>query len=1220
MPNLPRDTMMGPTHLRAYLSEVLPSSELTEVLEDTHYQPLILLRTNQLIAGFGFSNSDMIESYKHFYTGFKKQYTDSRNEWDLLDLAFVFCVPPDAPGLESFSSRVETDVYFCRKFIVPLSLPIATAVAHLPFLPLAPAQGQSLRPLSAQTFLQQYGLTAVLAKYLVVQGVRSPLTIVEDSLSGKFGYPKSITRSSTDFVPITTNDISPTRLERIEVQNFRAYRRKTTISLGYNVTILYGPNGFGKTSLFDAVDFVTTGDIGRLGVSSDDRFRKIAAHLDSKEQDGSVSLVFAENGAERKIIRYVKDRKRALLDGTIASRKSILSHLTGGNSPEADRIEHLVSLFRATHFFGQDHLELAKDFERDCELSPQVVSRLLAFEDYSNAANKAFQVCKVLEKSIGVFALKIKDLEKHVEDAEEELAQFGRVSSDPINSRELDEAIRLLCHRISDAGFIVTSDTPGLETLREWRTTFDARSAEAQAKRSRWLELVEDAIELPKLRVELAGVRTEVTKKQAALSTKISAQKESEVVFRDAEHKVAEEEQRRSALQERLNSLAWLSDNVSSYTTLLERQQIVLKVSDEAREANVLAEEGERKAVENLNEREGQKADVLGKLRVVHKRVADLNGVIEACDGWDKQRRRLIDVTDKEEAKTKSLEKLQVEVQVALAMLERMKTKEADLLSQINQVDGKQSEMRGLLSQVQRHLRNGVCPLCGQDHGSLETLLERIEEWESTDAASELRIAFSKLCNDIREAKASQASLVERQKETAEQLEILQSERVALAEAIEVLGKRAEEVGVEVHYCQPPPIRELEDQRNRLLDRAAMLEQEATIRNKDIEVADRLVEEARQGVKASRDAVSTQKQLIGDIQRRIEEFRKDPRIGQEPIDLSVTEINQRMQGAQEDLARVRDSWTISDKHRARRRETWAAACLAVSSAQTELSRLQVNSADLLAKCNERAARLREAGLPEDINESGLVELITRMAQEQARNAELRDAVTAIELRVDVASTSAAAVRLHQRVRDRKDSIATARRAREQRERWLKYFEGLSDLLSSEQSVAVAGFTREYGPRTSVIQKRLRSVLGFDEIEILSEESRIMVRAKRKGEVLRPTDYFSQSQQQTLLLGLFLTASLSQTWSALSSVFLDDPITHFDDLNTYAFLDLIVGLLDSGSCHRQFVISTCDEKFLRLACQKFRHLGDRARYYTFAAIGEEGPEIHEGLLPFNGTTR
>ena len=154
----------------------------------------------------------------------------------------------------------------------------------------------------------------------------------------------------------------------------------------------------------------------------------------------------------------------------------------------------------------------------------------------------------------------------------------------------------------------------------------------------------------------------------------------------------------------------------------------------------------------------------------------------------------------------------------------------------------------------------------------------------------------------------------------------------------------------------------------------------------------------------------------------------------------------------------------------------------------------------------------------------------------------------------------------------------------------------------------------FGPLTSVIQRRLRSVYGFDEIEIQSHESSISVRVKRHGEELRPTDYFSQSQQQTLLLGLFLTACSSQTWSAFSTVFLDDPVTHFDDMNTYALLDLIVGLLKSDFGKRQFIISTCDEKLLQLARHKFRHLGEGAKFYRFSAIGADGPIIDEIAIP------
>ena len=301
---------------------------------------------------------------------------------------------------------------------------------------------------------------------------------------------------------------------------------------------------------------------------------------------------------------------------------------------------------------------------------------------------------------------------------------------------------------------------------------------------------------------------------------------------------------------------------------------------------------------------------------------------------------------------------------------------------------------------------------------------------------------------------------------------------------------------------------------------------------------------------------------------------------------------------------------MAEEELARQTDSLEASRIEIRSVQTELSSLQAKAARLRTSSNEMSDRIRREGLPNDVSENSLLALVSEMANEQAKSAELRDAVASLELVVDATATGAAFDRLRQGIDRRRVAIETARQTQAQHRRWLGYFGALSELLSSEQSAAVAEFASEYGPRTSVIQKRLRSVFGFSDIEILSKESKILVRVKRQGTELRPTDYFSQSQQQTLLLGLFLTAYLSQTWSGLSTVFLDDPVTHFDDLNAYAFLDLIVGLFESEPDQRQFVISTCDEKFLQLARRKFGHLGNQARFYTFTAIGEEGPVVQE----------
>jgi exonuclease SbcC len=378
MRNLPHDPYPSADSLRTYLAGVLPDSRLTVESVDPVYEPLLLLQTKHVLAGFAFSNGDMSKTYDALYGKFKTCFKERRGLWDALDLAFVFCVHPGVSNLDQFCSTVETDVLFCRKFVVPLAPPLGASLARLPFLPLTPLGGKTLRPASAQTFLQQCTVPAVLAKYIVVQHERGPERIVEDCISGEFGEPQELKPVAS--VPVAQLDGSTesVRLETVTIKNFRAYRKPETFALGADVTILYGPNGFGKTSFFDAVDFAVTGGIGRIASSGDAHFTKTVQHLDTGSEESAVSLSFQCNGAFRKITRSVKSRKQSLLDGRATDRKTILAELTGRDVPATDRLENFVNLFRATHLFNQEQQELTKDFQLDCCLPSEIVSRTSA--------------------------------------------------------------------------------------------------------------------------------------------------------------------------------------------------------------------------------------------------------------------------------------------------------------------------------------------------------------------------------------------------------------------------------------------------------------------------------------------------------------------------------------------------------------------------------------------------------------------------------------------------------------------------------------------------------------------------------------------------------------------------------------------------------------------------------------------------------------------------
>jgi exonuclease SbcC len=194
--------------------------------------------------------------------------------------------------------------------------------------------------------------------------------------------------------------------------------------------------------------------------------------------------------------------------------------------------------------------------------------------------------------------------------------------------------------------------------------------------------------------------------------------------------------------------------------------------------------------------------------------------------------------------------------------------------------------------------------------------------------------------------------------------------------------------------------------------------------------------------------------------------------------------------------------------------------------------------------------------------------------------------------------------LEEQVRQKKNGLY-------QIQKWLSYYNNILKELEVLRGKAIKEYTNRFGPLASTIQGRLRSVYGFGEMELLSEKGGITVRVERKGEKnIRPSDFFSESQVQILMLSLFLSAALTQTWSRFGSILLDDPVTHFDDLNAYSLLDLIKGLIMEPGKRNQFLISTCEDRLFRLMQQKFSKIDVKVKSYVFESIGEKGPKIKE----------
>ena len=1197
--------------VRDYLGSALPDSEIKRLTPNGEDRHLLLLTMPQLVAGFGFTSRDLTSTYGRLYGAFKEEYAEHRNEWDDLDLAFVLCVPEGLSGLQAFGSSVETDVYFCRKYVVHMNGHVRTSLARLPFLPLFTERGMAVRPPSAQTFLQKSGVPPVLAKYLVKKGVRSARSVFDQYVQGTFGELRTPERSPGDDARVIHTDETESRVQSISIEGFRAYRRKTELSFGDDLTVLFGPNGFGKTSVFDAIDFAFTGEIGRLQTRTEDRFRRVAAHLDSENGRSEVALAVGLNGETHRLLRRVTERKSAELDGISLDRKATIERLTGWRGPGTDRIENMISLFRATHLFSQEQQELAREFHPDCRLPSGVVARLLAYEDYHTTRAKVSDVCDIATKEIRALDDELEETARQADVDSEELESVGRASQVESSNEDLSALVGTIAKRIVAAGIEIASVEPGMETVRSWRTALETRSS-SLGRRSEALRACVGLLEeLPRRREELA--RAEARLKNVNSRVALASKRTSEARERLRERIVQIDrlQGKLRYLVGRRDTLAWVEENEGLHVALrTEVTSISERLTQKARDLDRLSDR-EKSLSATLGEREAQRASATGALSETQSELQRGRTILEGMEGWQAKTKRMGRIGEEEERLSRTVVEVRRSEERLRAASQAAVEEEHRLTAEIGTIEEKRGELSDLIGALEHHIEGGVCPTCGQDHGSRRELLERISAQMGRDVSTDERVSRDAVRTRIEELRSSIEEVEERGKLITHQLAELAEERDMVVAEVQAYRGLMERFAVHIGS-------DADAARKEIAAKCALLERqsddwtaEATRAAEQSEIATREWQTTTTSIRRVQEEVNELKNTLEDASRRLARLLEDPR-NQHDVGLRSPGETVREQSKSTDAEVVSTQKLLEGDRKALQsdQESLSAGEADLASSERESSALVSEIAKLSDRCRTIEGALTGAEVEPREDQRAVLDRARVVAEELSVLNGLIEDVAGAELVIDTSTTRAAYRRLQSRVAERRSAISELRSRRDVYVRWLEYFREVRALVASEQDNAVSRFTREYGPRTSVIQRRLRSVYGFDDVEIRSEKSKILVRVSRAGKLFRPTDYFSQSQQQTLMLGLFLTACVSQTWSGLAPVFLDDPIAHFDDLNIFAFLDLIDGLLnDYGAGKRQFVVSTCDQKFFELAREKFAYRGDSVKYYSFKGIGEDGPIVH-----------
>ncbi|MBX7380601.1 AAA family ATPase [Clostridium chauvoei] len=104
----------------------------------------------------------------------------------------------------------------------------------------------------------------------------------------------------------------------------------------------------------------------------------------------------------------------------------------------------------------------------------------------------------------------------------------------------------------------------------------------------------------------------------------------------------------------------------------------------------------------------------------------------------------------------------------------------------------------------------------------------------------------------------------------------------------------------------------------------------------------------------------------------------------------------------------------------------------------------------------------------------------------------------------------------------------------------------------------------------------------------------------ENEDILPEYFFSTAQLNTVALSIFLGQALSMDLE-VKTIFIDDPVGHFDDINVLAFVDLLRNIIKDGEW--QIVISTHDESFYNILKNKISDEYYNSKFITFSSVGK-----------------
>jgi len=1163
----------------------------------------------------------------------------------------ILAVPEkDLPSAKEMQ-RIIFDEYACRKLIFPVDSSekkLRENILRFPFYPLDISQitGQEI----PQGIVQSLSDTNF-DHHLVrdIAGRISSSNIIRKILDDE--YKERVELKLRKFVEqATIPEQRDRRLKTLEIENFRGIGRKISLNLDADIIIIYGPNGTGKTSIFDAIEWGITGQVERLRKPIKDvniKFKDILINLFHKDDPAKVDIKLGINGETKNIKRYLSllesGRSKVKINDRSVQDKTVIAAVTG-NELTMPRVEIIgVERFRkgflASHTLKQ---EILTKFIRDTYPKERysTFSYLTATQDFVRFKDKTDQITRGIEKETKQLQENFDEISKEVSDLQQEITN---------KEKEFDYLSKVI------ASFSRTNLITEIEQLIK-KVNIPISKNLVYRLRLPTQELVETVINISSKYIDSSSKEIEILTeiiKQSKEIIQIKLKREEventiNMLIKEQESLIEEMESVKSEIDRKMQRLSNLEKSKQKFQSLVENVDWLVRtkplyedkktrlgqVNKEIKKIYRREEELNEKKRKNEREITTIKKSLLNcekQLTQNENLIESINLILDSLPEWKESIIQLNNIIEENRQINKQLilnKKNKGQISETLSnFINEIK----EIESQINLQKKEYNERIQLIGRLKEYIDSPECPLCGHEWKNMQILLSQAEK-----RIKELPESLKTLISKEKKFTVKRNHLESNVSELESYIKELKHERDSL-----ILKKRDIESKIENWEKQVSSLTfnhittiiksQKIPQKESLMQYKTNLKTERKILYKD-KVK---LEKTYRNILDEYESIDTE---INKLKTDSNKVKKSFGILNNAIEGTQNEINER--GLTEFLGKdiafigsTKDNYLKLFQTQIEKKKLLddEIAKLKKKLSETELKNKNITSKLIRSnnKLEEFHALQKEffrtiRPYIQNAEKKSFPELFSMIEDLKNKNKERYQLYLSLKKKAnslkkviasEIIKKSIKKLQVENSALKNKESefgtiLKTLRR-------WTQRLEELKRKVAIKREQKEKSHFELFKPTANLIYQRLNPhpllesieiSFAHEELKIISRMKPLLTKSTNLTEV-PPSHIFSESQLNTLAISIFLASALEQGWSRFRGIFIDDPVQNMDDLNSYAFLDLILGLANNK---HQFIISTCNRDFYKLMLMKFSCLNKnhnkRFIAYRLQGIYEDGPTI------------